>query len=87
MAIEARKALEDTDLDDSEDLALPDAGGIPDGEDHGERDGGVEEGGPGAKLISLHRRRLPPDPRPLPDMSKYDRLLKPVTTQSKGTTA
>ncbi|MFG2628595.1 hypothetical protein [Streptomyces sp. NPDC048473] len=42
-------------------------------------------------MISLHTRRLPPDPRPaLPDMSKYDRLLMPVTDTTKtrkGTSA
>ncbi|MEV5011280.1 hypothetical protein ACIQFZ_35185 [Streptomyces sp. NPDC093064] len=43
----------------------------------------------GAKAISRHALRLPPDPRPLPDMSTYDRLLKPVTstTSKKDTSA
>ncbi|MEU1945939.1 hypothetical protein ABZ554_26785 [Streptomyces sp. NPDC020125] len=48
-------------------------------------------GDAGAQVISLHPRRLPPDPRPaLPDMSKYDRLLTPVadtTRKRKGTSA
>lgn len=35
------------------------------------------------QVISLHARRLPPDPRTdLPDMSKYDRSLTPVTPDS-----
>lgn len=45
----------------------------------------------GAKVISLHTQHLPPDPRPaLPDMSKHDRLLRPVTDTRKtrkGTSA
>ncbi|MEU6096978.1 hypothetical protein [Streptomyces sp. NPDC047079] len=44
----------------------------------------------GTKVISLRTRRLPPDARTaLPDMSRYDRLLKPVATQAprKGTSA
>ncbi|MFB7113923.1 hypothetical protein [Streptomyces sp. NPDC056190] len=42
-----------------------------------------------AKVVSRHALRLPPDPRPLPDMSTYDRLLKPVTstTSKKDTSA
>ncbi|MER7585650.1 hypothetical protein [Kitasatospora sp. NPDC097691] len=37
-------------------------------------------------MISLHARRLPPDPRQgLPDMSKYDRLLSPVTGRDSQT--
>jgi transposase len=40
----------------------------------------------GARVISLHTRRLPPDPRPsLPDMSKYDRLLNPAGTRRTST--
>ncbi|MGW4824806.1 hypothetical protein ACWEP4_39305 [Streptomyces sp. NPDC004227] len=44
----------------------------------------------GAKVVvSRHALPLPPDPRPLPDMSTYDRLLKPVTstTSKKDTSA
>lgn len=38
----------------------------------------------GAQVISLHARRLPPDPREvLPDMSKYDRLLSPVADRDR----
>ncbi|MFF4866881.1 hypothetical protein ACWCRF_32375 [Streptomyces sp. NPDC002405] len=33
----------------------------------------------GAKTTSRHTRRLSPGPRPLPDMTTYHRLLKPVT--------
>ncbi|GED90438.1 hypothetical protein [Streptomyces sp. 6-11-2] len=33
----------------------------------------------GAKTTSRHARRPPPDPRPLADMTTYDRLPKPVT--------
>ncbi|WP_037599799.1 IS21 family transposase [Streptacidiphilus rugosus] len=69
VAIEARKAMEGTDAEDAE-LLTDDLDEVPAGED-----------GTGARVISLHTRRLPPDPRPtLPDMSKYDRLLNPVTT-------
>ncbi|MFF4788600.1 hypothetical protein ACFY2M_02255 [Streptomyces sp. NPDC001276] len=44
----------------------------------------------GAKVVvSRHALPLPLDPRPLPDMSTYDRLLKPVTstTSKKDTSA
>ncbi|WP_183091654.1 hypothetical protein [Streptomyces radicis] len=56
-------------------------------------DGGKAAKTEGATVVSLHTRRLPPDPRTaLPDMTKYDRLLAPVistsnTKQRKGTTA
>ncbi|MET8021203.1 hypothetical protein [Streptomyces decoyicus] len=54
--------------------------------------GEAEEFSEGAKVISLHTRRLPRDLcTSLPDMAKYDRLLAPVKTstteQRKGTTA
>ncbi|GGU66030.1 hypothetical protein GCM10010211_34070 [Streptomyces albospinus] len=44
----------------------------------------------GPMVISPHARRLPPDLRTaLPEMGKYDRLLKPATSQAttKGTSA
>lgn len=78
VAIEARKAMEGTDAEDAE-LLGTDAGNAP------------GDGGPGgaaceARVISLHARRLAPDPRQtLPDMSKYDRLLSPVTTRRSAT--
>lgn len=86
VAIEARKALEMSGEGASLCEPTDDAG-------QGEEDQMVvEEPDAGAKVISLHTRRLPPDPRPaLPDMSKYDRLLRPVTatktTQRKGSSA
>jgi hypothetical protein len=84
VAIEARKALEHAEAEPDDDLL---------DQDGGDRSGGTS--GDGAKVISLHTKRLPPDLRPgLPDMSKYDRLLKPVTTArstaatpQKGTSA
>ncbi|MFE5097807.1 IS21 family transposase [Streptomyces sp. NPDC056638] len=83
VAIEARKAMENTGLDDRDDTDVDEA--EPDAEDE---DAPVGEG---ATVISLHTRRLPPDPRTaLPDMAKYDRLLAPVTSTTnhkKGTTA
>ncbi|MEU7605664.1 hypothetical protein [Streptomyces sp. NPDC041003] len=76
VAIEARKAMEGTDADDAELLA--------DAEEETE-DGPAATGG-GARVISLHARRLPPDPRQgLPDMSKYDRLLSPVAGRDSQT--
>ncbi|GAA3379758.1 IS21 family transposase [Streptomyces sannanensis] len=85
VAIEARKAIEDSDLDEAD-------GTEADACD--DQDGDAEAGGTadeGAKVISLHARRLPPDPRTqLPDMSKYDRLLAPPAPprkQQKGTSA
>lgn len=36
----------------------------------------------GGRVIVLHGRRLPPDTRPLPDMAKYDRLLRPALPHS-----
>lgn len=84
VAIEARKAIENSGLDDADD----------DAHDADEACDGTGEDAPGdrdAKVISLHTRRLPPDPRPaLPDMSKYDRLLRPpadTTNKREGTTA
>ncbi|PWI08822.1 hypothetical protein DIZ27_20435 [Streptomyces sp. NWU339] len=89
VAIEARKALENAE-------AEPEDGPADDplDQDDGNR-GGEDAAGDGAKVLSLHAKRLPPDLRPgLPDMSKYDRLLKPVTpttstatTPRKGTSA
>ncbi|MFD5236082.1 IS21 family transposase [Streptomyces tendae] len=78
VAIEARKAMEGTDDEDAERLTgpEPDAGAGP---------AGTQDAG--ARVISLHTRRLPADARPaLPDMSKYDRLLTPVADrqQQKG---
>ncbi|MFF2813616.1 hypothetical protein ACFVT2_41930 [Streptomyces sp. NPDC058000] len=75
VAIEARKAMEGTDDEDAElltdDRAADDAGGESPGKE-----------AVGARVISLHARRLPPDPRTtLPDMSKYDRLLNLVATR------
>lgn len=84
VAIEARKALENAEAEPADDPL------DQDGDDDGE-----DAAGDGAKVLSLHAKRLPPDLRPgLPDMSKYDRLLKPVTpttstatTPKKGTSA
>lgn len=75
VAIEARKAMEGTDDENAElltdDTPAHDAGGESAGQEAA-----------GARVISLHARRLPPDPRTtLPDMGKYDRLLNPVTTR------
>lgn len=94
VAIEARKAMENTDADafgDPDDMDEPDgpATGHDDDPDGRDED---EAAGEGAKVISLHTRRLPTDPRTaLPDMAKYDRLLMPVkdtgTTNQKGTSA
>ncbi|WP_033951572.1 IS21 family transposase [Streptomyces sp. CNQ431] len=93
VAIEARKAMENTEADDFDALDDVDEPGLaaeqdddPDGPDQD------ETAGEGAKVISLHTRRLPTDPRTaLPDMAKYDRLLTPVkdtrTTDQKGTSA
>lgn len=78
VAIEARKAMENQGLDETAD----EAGDLD--------DEAVDVEGEGAKVISLHARRLPPDARSaLPDMSKYDRLLSPVADRSnrKGTSA
>ncbi|MFF3920577.1 hypothetical protein ACFYZB_45750 [Streptomyces sp. NPDC001852] len=84
VAIEARKALENTpaDTDDDADTGFVD--------EHDKHDGGEPARNGVAKVISLHTKRLPPDLRPgLPDMSKYDRLLKPLptTTTTTSTTA
>ena len=58
--------MEGTDADDAELLAHA---------DEVAQDGPAAADG-GARVISLHARRLPPDPRQgMPDMSKYDRLL------------
>lgn len=90
VAIEARKAIEGSGLDDADhsDSRGDDAGPGDEDDDTAAWDA---HGDAGAKVISLHTRRLPPDPRPaLPDMSKYDRLLTPVTgttKQRKGTSA
>ncbi|MFD4737072.1 hypothetical protein ACFWNQ_06820 [Streptomyces virginiae] len=87
VAIEARKAIEDTDESDlhTPDEAADDDEAATDGHEP------AESAGEGAKVISLHTRRLPADARPaLPDMSKYDRLLLPVkntTSTRKGTSA
>lgn len=85
VAIEARKAIEDAGEDpecgDGADSDTGDDGGTP------EDDACDVQG---AKVISLHTRRLlPADPRPLPDLSKYDRLLKPMVSRAtkKGTSA
>ncbi|MEU9978886.1 hypothetical protein [Streptomyces sp. NPDC051014] len=71
VGIEARKAMEGTDAEDAE--LLDDTGtdtAVPPGQ-------GADRAG--AHAISLHTRRLSPDPRKaLPDMSKCDRLLSPV---------
>lgn len=89
VAIEARKAIENSGLDDGP----ADLNGDDDAQSGVDDDTATEEahGDTGAKVISLHTRRLPPDPHPsLPDMSKYDRLLTPVTatpTKRKGTSA
>ncbi|MFJ7278497.1 Mu transposase domain-containing protein [Kitasatospora sp. NPDC098663] len=76
VAIEARKAMEGTDADDAELLADV---------DEAAQDGPAAADG-GARVISLHARRLPPDPRQsMPDMSKYDRLLSPVADRDSQT--
>lgn len=88
VAIEARKALENAE-------AEPEDGPADDPLDQDGDDGGEDTADGGAKALSLHAKRLPPDLRPgLPDMSKYDRLLKPIatttstaTTPKKGTSA
>ncbi|MET8956698.1 hypothetical protein [Streptomyces sp. NPDC004533] len=85
VAIEARKAMENQEPEEVGGEA--DTGG---GHDRQANDTGHDHEATGAKVISLHARRLPPDLRTsLPDMSKYDRLLKPVTTHAttKGTSA
>ncbi|GAA1238052.1 hypothetical protein GCM10009578_093750 [Streptomyces rhizosphaericus] len=84
VAIEARKAMESRE-DTGDEL------GVDDELVH-HPDGSPGEDEPGdAKVISLHVQRLPADPRTsLPDMSKYDRLLKPMPTATstrKGTSA
>ncbi|MFD4975766.1 hypothetical protein [Streptomyces sp. NPDC058424] len=80
---QARKTMETTGLDEVAD----DADATPDCD--GDEVGTDSEG---TKVTSLHTRRLPPDPcTSLPDLSKYDRLLAPVTStnakRKKGTTA
>ncbi|MEH6373269.1 IS21 family transposase [Streptomyces sp. KLMMK] len=85
VAIEARKAMENT-AGDAPDEAAGIGGTVP--VDDGEQD----TDGEGAQVISLRSRRLPPDLRTaLPDLAKYDRLLAPVistnTERKKGTTA
>ncbi|MGW0771177.1 IS21/IS408/IS1162 family transposase [Streptomyces sp. NPDC002676] len=90
VAIEARKAIENSGLEEAEPADLHGDDTALGTEDE---DTAVEEthGDAGAKVISLYTRHLPPDPRPaLPDMSKYDRLLTPVTDTAKkrkGTSA
>ncbi|WP_240139775.1 hypothetical protein [Streptomyces sp. MUM 178J] len=85
VAIEARKAMDNQGLDEAADPAQASTDHTTDPDN---KPGLADEG---AKVISLHARRLPPDPRPaLPDMSKYDRLLTPVadpTKSRKGTSA
>ncbi len=79
VAIEARKAMEGTDADDAELLADADT-------DEQSAADGPSDGAGGARVISLHARRLPPDPRQgMPDMSKYDRLLSPVAGRDSQT--
>ena len=77
VAIEARKAME----------AEPEPGSADDGpaatQEPTPDDGPPAAGSPSgrARVISLHtRRELPPDSRPLPSTSVYDRLLKRTTT-------
>ncbi|PVC69352.1 hypothetical protein [Streptomyces sp. CS081A] len=54
--------------------------------DTDEEPGGSAPPERGAQVISLHARRLLPDPRQaLPDMSKYDRLLSPVAGRDSQT--
>lgn len=90
VAIEARKAMENSGLEDA-DVVVADGGDAARG-DEDDADVGDGPRRAGAKVISLHTRRLPPDPRTaLPDMAKYDRLLTPVkdtmTSKRKGTSA
>ncbi|MFD7498087.1 hypothetical protein ACFV8T_38150 [Streptomyces sp. NPDC059832] len=93
VAIEARKAIENTEEAEGSAADIVAVTGSDAVEDESGRG---EQAGAGAKVISLHTKRMPPDLRPgLPDMSKYDRLLKPVTTtrtaasppKQKGTSA
>lgn len=88
VAIEARKAIEDSGLDEADGFNDTEADVCDDQDDDAEAGDTADEG---AKVISLHARRLPPDPRTrLPDMAKYDRLLAPPApprTQQKGTSA
>ncbi|MGW6389873.1 Mu transposase domain-containing protein [Streptomyces sp. NPDC055103] len=83
VAIEARKAMETCGAepdDDSTDDVLGERDGVS-----GTKGGESEDG---AKAISLHTKRLPTDLRVgLPDMSKYDRLLKPVVTTATSAAA
>lgn len=72
VAIEARKALEGAQDDQVHEV--PEPAGQPEENDPFGREA-VTVAGQGAKVISLHARRLPADSRPrLPDMTKYDRL-------------
>ncbi|MDX3434247.1 IS21 family transposase [Streptomyces sp. ME01-18a] len=93
VAIEARKAMENTDTDAFDDLDdVDEPGGVAGHDDDPDEPGWDEAAGKGARVISLHTRRLPTDPRTaLPDMAKYERLLTPVkdtrTTKQKGTSA
>ncbi|GGP56550.1 hypothetical protein GCM10010278_37040 [Streptomyces melanogenes] len=81
VAIEARKAMEGTDAEDAELLTDPDE------PSHDVVPGAGDRADEEARVISLHTRRLPPDPRTaLPDMSKYDRLLSPATRRDSGQT-
>ncbi|GGU12058.1 hypothetical protein [Streptomyces lateritius] len=89
VTIEARKALENAATEPEDEPA-------DDPLDYdGDGCGGEDTAADGAKVISLRTKRLPPDLRPgLPDMSKHDRLLKPVATTTstaatpkKGTSA
>ncbi len=93
VAIEARKAMENTEADAFDELDdIDEPGPVAEDDDDPNGPGQDETDGEGAKVISLHTRRLPPDPRTaLPDMAKYDRLLTPMkdtgTTKQKGTSA
>ncbi|MFD4376614.1 hypothetical protein [Streptomyces sp. NPDC058486] len=83
VAIEARKAMEKCGAEPNDD-GTDDVLGKSDGVS-GTRDGGAEHG---AKVISLHTKRMPTDLRVgLPDMSKYDRLLKPAVTTATSAAA
>ncbi len=84
VAIETRKAVEMREAEDVGDE--PDGDG---GHDEQAGEAAYDDKADGAKVISLHAR-LPPDVRTaLPDISKYDRPLKPATTQAprKGTSS
>ena len=90
VAIEARKAIENSCMEDDGPADFHGDDDAP-GDEDDDATAGDAHGDAGAKVISLRTRRLPPDPRPaLPDMRKYDRLLTPVTDTTKkrkGTSA